>query len=724
MPHEVVSFAQTTADSGSWPEAAQKFAADRGINKSIIEREGWVYASSSGAFQAVKHKKKGILIPIRTFQGETSEHLLRVLEDNSSGPKYLLKKGTANRLMVPARTNPLIAQSKRIRLYICESIVKAVALNEHMDNKQEYAVGINGVNGAFRERKLIKDIRELALEGRIVTIVFDSDWGDEEKWQVRAATINTADALAKLGAVVRIMLLPVLKGTDKVGIDDFLVHKDGGFKAFRQLEAEALTPEDSFFDPWRMPPIVDELNKKHAVTIVGASTVVAHIKEVPGEQRKIVFQKEKDFISRYRGTRIVTGTRDDGSTIEKDAGTVWLESPHRRQYEEVILDPKLPPGGNDVEKTYNMWAGFKYDVPVPPKASWKLFKKLIVESICDNDEELAVWLLTWMARCIQKPWERARVAVVLQGDEGIGKGVFANVFGALFGVHYTAISQQVHATGRFNAFQKESLLVFCDEAFFAGDPRIKGPLMAMITEPTMRIEPKNIDSFEVPNLRSFIFASNEDMVVPASLSARRWAVFKVSNAHQQDKAYFDALMKEMDAGGYAALLEDLRNLELDGKTDPYTAPITKGLSQQKLLSLKPAQQFWVDCIQKGEYPASLIASSSTVSAVGWAPWPEDRIVEIHCPAANLAYLEMLQLHKAHSHEFRSHATTLGMGLRDLLGDIKKVDKKIGGKKFHVWIGPHLGAAEELLSEKLGISRNTQQVLVRKKRFKVGLGRVR
>lgn len=712
MVANIVSFAQTSAEPSAWPEAARTFAKARGITDEIIEREGWTYASSAGAYSAVKHKKPGILIPVRTFQGETGEHVLRVISD-SGDAKYLLKGGTTNKLMVPAKTSPLVAQAKKIRLYLCESIVKAIALSIHLDSKVECAAGVNGVNGIFRERKVIKDVRALALEGRIVTVVFDSDWQDPDKWQVREATINTADALAKLGAVVRIVLLPNLPGHDKMGIDDFLIAKGGGLEQFRRLEAAALTPENEQFEGWRMHPVVEELNKKHAIVIVGASSVIARFSEVDN-QRRVIFQKEKDFELPYRGYRVQMGTTDKDKPIIKSAAQVWLESPHHLIYDNVILDPALPPGGDDTDKTYNMWAGFKYDYPPPSNASWKLFRQFITDIICNGDKKLGEWVVTWMARCIQEPWKPAQVAIVLQGDEGIGKGIFARIFGALFGIHNVTISQQAQMTGKHNAHYKEALLVFCDEAFFAGDPRVRGPLMSMITEPTMRIEPKFLDSFEVPNLRSFIFASNEDMVVPAGLSARRWAFFRVSDRYQQDKGYFGRMLAEMDAGGYSAMLQDLRAVDIT-KLDPRTAPATPGLYQQKMISLKSGQQFWVDCIERGEYPASLVASATTTSAVGWVPWPEDKDIEVHCPAAQLAYLEQLQLHRASSYELKSHSTMLGYGLRDLFGEVKRTQKMTNGKKFWVWSCPSRTVAEGLISKKLGVELNFKNSVGAKRR---------
>ena len=67
-------------------------------------------------------------------------------------------------------------------------------------------------------------------------------------------------------------------------------------------------------------------------------------------------------------------------------------------------------------------------------------------------------------------------------------------------------------------------LLFADEAYWPGDKAGEGELKRLITEPTLVIEPKGVDSFQVRNSLHVIIAGNEEWLVPASGDERRFAV--------------------------------------------------------------------------------------------------------------------------------------------------------------------------------------------------------
>jgi hypothetical protein len=126
-------------------------------------------------------------------------------------------------------------------------------------------------------------------------------------------------------------------------------------------------------------------------------------------------------------------------------------------------------------------------------------------------------------------------------------------------------------------------VLFADEAFFAGDPRHNGILKALVTEPHIKIEPKGLDVLTVPNMLMIFMASNNDWVVPAGAGARRYFVVDVSDARKQDHAYFEAIAKQLDSGGRAALLHFLLNRDLTG-FNIRAVPQTQALADQKARS--------------------------------------------------------------------------------------------------------------------------------------------
>ncbi len=126
-------------------------------------------------------------------------------------------------------------------------------------------------------------------------------------------------------------------------------------------------------------------------------------------------------------------------------------------------------------------------------------------------------------------------------------------------------------------------------------------MKSLVTEKTITIEPKYITPFQTPNLLHMMMASNSDWVVPAGRTARRYAVFKVSNKHRRDKAYFTALRNEIYGGGAAAMLYDLLRLDL-GDWEPQEIYETAALVEQKQRSLHGLDAWIEGFLQKGRLP--------------------------------------------------------------------------------------------------------------------------
>jgi hypothetical protein len=93
-------------------------------------------------------------------------------------------------------------------------------------------------------------------------------------------------------------------------------------------------------------------------------------------------------------------------------------------------------------------------------------------------------------------------------------------------------------------------------------------------------------------------ASNKNWVVPSSLRARRWFVLEVLHTHVEDKAYFDALLREKLTGGLAAMLFDLQRRD-PSSFNPRRVPVTDALLEQKVLSLDTLHRWLIVVLARG-----------------------------------------------------------------------------------------------------------------------------
>ena len=223
---------------------------------------------------------------------------------------------------------------------------------------------------------------------------------------------------------------------------------------------------------------------------------------------------------------------------------IWRHNREKRKHYGVIFDPAAAPWEDN--GFINLWKGFRLE---PRRGDWSLFKAHIETIISKKHSN---WIIQWMANIVQNPGgKRPGTVIVLRGDQGTGKGVFANTFGALLGKmeYFFSVTKMSDLTGRFNEDLKTALLLFIDEATWGGDRESAGVLKSLVTEPTRRIEPKGINAFHVDNFLSLIIASNNDWVVPGGSNERRFLCLDVPNDKQQDHGYFKAIGDQMNSPG-------------------------------------------------------------------------------------------------------------------------------------------------------------------------------
>jgi hypothetical protein len=332
-----------------------------------------------------------------------------------------------------------------------------------------------------------------------------------------------------------------------------------------------------------------DMNKKHAVVVVGSKTRILGDELDSYDRRVIKFSSADDFRLRYNNQQ-VTITLPDGSTGIQKKADAWLNSPARRQFDGIIMQP-----GNANPRFFNMWMGFAYE---PVVGDWGLFKQHILHNVASGQQHLYDYIIGWMAYGVKRLDRKPEVALVLQGGKGTGKTFFADTYGELFGNHYITVSDRRHLVGNFNSHLQGSVLVFGDEAVWAGDKQAESTLKTLITGKEIRIEGKGVDVVEVPSIHRVILASNADWVVPASFDERRFAAFRLSEAQKQNGAYFRAISKQMEAGGYEAMLHELLNMDLSDY-DPRDVPTTEALTEQKVVSMDPLYNWWYEKLSEG-----------------------------------------------------------------------------------------------------------------------------
>jgi hypothetical protein len=336
------------------------------------------------------------------------------------------------------------------------------------------------------------------------------------------------------------------------------------------------------------------LNERHAVitNYGGKCLVVEDLYDPVMKRHNLTSQSFTDFRNRYMN-QFEAVLKANGEPGLEPIGSWWLRHPQRRQYNRVTFAP-----GMDTPDCYNLWQGWQYDA-IPGIQHQGLLGH-VLEVICDGNQEHADYLVSWMATLVQTPASPGGTCVVMRGLPGTGKSFLATHFGKLFGRHFLHISNASHLIGNFNNHLRDALLVFGDEAFYAGDKRHVSTLKTLITEELQMVEAKGRDAEVAPNFAHLMLASNSDWVVPVEAQDRRFFVVDVNDKRMRNNAHFAAIADDLSSGGYENLLYYLMTYDL-GCFNLFDVPQTKALDAQKKHSLLPHEEWWLHVLTEASF---------------------------------------------------------------------------------------------------------------------------
>lgn len=367
-------------------------------------------------------------------------------------------------------------------------------------------------------------------------------------------------------------------------------HSDPAREKFQVEKVEELPQSDE--DENRK--YVEELNRKHAVLMIGGKCVVINeTMDYTFKRPDITFSNPTDFKNFYTNRFVMVDKEKPNGTIKKvplPLGHYWFSHRKRRQYKGIVFCSLPGPEGY-----YNFFKGYAVE---PKQGNCDLYLEHIRDNITMGNEEYYNYVVAWMADLIQNPFEKKDTSIVLRGLQGTGKGIFVGGIGSLLGQHYVHVQHTRHLVGNFNAHLKDTLLVFADEVTWGGDRQAEGVLKAMVTEKQLTIESKGKDSFVIDNNIHLMIASNHEWVVPAGLEERRFFILDVGKEHMQDKVYFGKIINQMNHGGREALLYYLLHHDLSD-IDLRTIPQTMALYEMKYLSMQPLEKFWFSKLDAG-----------------------------------------------------------------------------------------------------------------------------
>jgi hypothetical protein len=274
--------------------------------------------------------------------------------------------------------------------------------------------------------------------------------------------------------------------------------------------------------------------------------------------------------------------------------------------------------------------------------------------IVDSDPAAIAFVLNYMAHLVQHPDVKIQSALLFIGDPGTGKSILADVFMEMVGRQNSKTINASDFTSDFNGSVDGALLTVVDELVNDKSRATAARIKSVITNPTVRVNEKNLPTYECRNRNHLVLLSNDHDAATVDMEDRRFFIWR-STAPPPPGSYYWHLRRWLSGGGYARVLHLLQTRDIS-RFDPFThPPRTASRAEIAGYSRSDHEVYLAEALEAGE-----------------APFACDLIVIQHV----FDYLN-------DARRMRVMPKTLSRFLRSA-GAVELGQKRIGGAKPRVW----------------------------------------
>jgi hypothetical protein len=265
---------------------------------------------------------------------------------------------------------------------------------------------------------------------------------------------------------------------------------------------------------------------------------------------QIIMQKEHELITAYKHESY---TEIDEKGKEKRVSFIdkWLKDGEMRCYDDAQC---IPPPLECPASIFNLWNPSPYEsMPITeddPDFNLNAVKVFAdhIRTLCGNDDEISVYVCNWIAQSIQKPSEKFGVALNFISKQGVGKNIFTDTLGTLYGglskILDTAQPER-DVWGDYSDLMIDAFLVVLTEVDKRNAHGCDGKIKKLITDTTVQINPKGKTQFCMNSYHRFILLTNEMDPVVTSENDRRNVIIRCSDENKGNTAYFTNLLSTL-----------------------------------------------------------------------------------------------------------------------------------------------------------------------------------
>lgn len=501
-----------------------------------------------------------------------------------------------------------VAANPEMPVLITEGEIKAACATKH----GYPTIGLGGV-WCFKSNSarfpLLPQFKEFNWKNRTVYIVYDSDAITNP--QVMSAENALARELTMLGAEPYIVRIPQGPPNVKIGIDDYIVEEGAdGIAVLLEKSTE-----------WRAASELFALNEE--VVYVRDPGVILRMENL----QRI---SPRAFTDHAYSTRVYHEVQesDKGTKlVERNAAKEWLKWPQRAEVARVTYQPGE--GRITAKNELNVWPGWGVEPEHGDVTPWKK----LLDYLFADDKASRTWFEQWCAYPLQHPGTKLYSCAVVWGlRHGTGKSLVGYSLGKIYGKNFTEISDKnLHET--HNEWAENKQFVMGDE-ITGGDKRgVADRMRSMITQQLLRLNPKYVPSYTVPDCINYYFTSNHPDSFFMEDDDRRNFIHEVKGP-PMDRAFYQAYEDWIGAPGVigpgaSALFNHLLHLSLRGFEPKAPAMVTEA-KRDMIDSGRSDIGTWVAMLR--DDPDSVLRMDKVV--LKHELWRSEDLLALYDPAGN------------------------------------------------------------------------------------------
>lgn len=305
------------------------------------------------------------------------------------------------------------------------------------------------------------------------------------------------------------------------------------YKQFLRWNAEDFPPKNKFEGWYRQGIFMEEMNK-----ICMYYTPTGDILYF---SNGIYTRTKSNIACNFYGKYSFKLEEDDKNLT--NPFKLWFSNIDRKDVDRIVFNPK----GDCAFNEFNIWKGFDYKKTGEGNPE-KIQKWLdhIKHIWADDDEDTYEYILNWFARILQQPWKKNNICLVLHSIEGVGKSFILDMIGKIIGKdYYYSTSSLKHILGDFNGDAEAKILVNLNETTWGGDKKMVGAFKEFITDNTIVINKKGIQSYTIQNYANTIITTNEDWIIAVNGQDRRFNLRECKNVKYENEYYEEILKTDL-----------------------------------------------------------------------------------------------------------------------------------------------------------------------------------